>query len=570
LAKEMGVKVYDVLRKLKDYELDLEQNSKIDIETAKLIANDFSYIIEFVGFDEAKVIKDFKDDEKDLLARPPVVTMMGHVDHGKTSILDAIRNSRVVDKEAGGITQHIGAYKVTVSRGDITFIDTPGHEAFSQMRARGSKVTDIVVLVVASDDGVMPQTRESIAHAKAAGVEIVVAVNKIDRPDANIERIKQQLADLDLLCEDWGGQTILVPTSATKNQGIDKLLDAILLQAEVMELKANPNREPEGIIIEAKLDKGMGSMATVIIQNGTLKVGDFIVAGTTYGKIRSIRDFYGKNIKELKPSDPGELLGLTSLPEAGDKIYYVKNEADAKKLIAHRLEENKKQNLANNPAAVLSLEDLMNKAEDNIKTINLLIKSDTKGTSEALKASLLNLTDEEVKINIVYTGTGAINTNDVNLAIASTATIIAFNVRADLNAYKEAEINKIQIRDYNIIYKCIEDMEKLKKQALGPIEKTVINGHAEVRQTFSVPKIGLIAGCSVTDGKIIRNSKIRVTRDGVIVHTGKIKSLKHFKDDVKEITNGNECGIGIENFNDIKVGDILESYTITFVDAVTV
>lgn len=565
LAKEMGVRSSDIIKKLFEYGIMVTQNQVINFETAKTVANDFSYAIEFVGFDESKIITEIKDEEKDLTPRAPVVTMMGHVDHGKTSILDAIRETRVVDKEAGGITQHTGAYEVTTPRGPITFIDTPGHEAFSEMRARGSQITDIVVLVVAADDGVMPQTKESIAHAKSAGVEVVVAVNKIDKVEANFERIKQQLADLELLCEEWGGQTILVPTSATKKIGIDKLLDAIILQAEVMELRANQNREPEGIVIEARLDKGMGPVSTVIVQNGTLKVGEYMVAGTSHGRIRSIKDSYGKSILSLNPSQPGEVLGLNAVPEAGDKFFAVKNESDAKKLICFRIDEQRKnsQSMNNTPR---TLEDFMNKASSDSKELNLLVKADTKGTAEAVNSSLLNLSDAEVKINVVYVGIGGININDINLAVATNSIIIAFNVRPDTNAFKESQKYKLDIRNYDIIYKCIEDIEKAKRRILDPIEKEQINGHAEVRQIFSVPKVGVIAGCGVSDGKILRNSSIRVTRDGVIVHTCKIKSLKHFKDDAKEVVNGNECGIVLEGFNDVKVGDFFESFSVSYIE----
>lgn len=565
LAKEMGVRSNDVIKKLFDYGIMVNQNQTVNFETAKTIANEFLYIAEFVGFDESKIINEVKDEEKDLIHRAPVVTMMGHVDHGKTSILDAIRETRVVDKEAGGITQHTGAYEVTTPKGTITFLDTPGHEAFSEMRARGSQVTDIVVLVVAADDGVMPQTKESVAHAKAAGVEVVVAVNKIDKVEANFERIKQQLAELGLLCEEWGGQTILVPTSAIKKTGIDKLLDAIILQAEVMELRANPLRDPEGIVIEARLDKGMGPVSTVILQNGTLKVGDYIVAGTSHGRIKSIKDSYGKNINSLRPSQPGELLGLNAVPEAGDKFFYVKNDYDAKKLICFRIDEQRKvsQNLNTAPR---TLEDFMSMTESDIKELNLLVKADTKGTAEAVYSSLQNLSDAEVKINVVYVGIGGININDINLAVATNSIIIAFNVRPDSNAFKESQKYKLDIRNYDIIYKCIEDIEKAKKKVLDPIEKEQINGHAEVRQTFTVPKVGVIAGCGVSDGKILRNSFIRVTRDGIIIHTSKIKSLKHFKDDVKEVVNGNECGILLDGFNDVKVGDFFESFSISYVE----
>ncbi len=563
LAKEMSVKAAEVMQKLFAMGNMATINQPIDMETATLIANEFSYEIEYVGFDEKAFIPEDEDKPEDLVPRSPVVTMMGHVDHGKTSILDAIRKTSVADKEAGGITQHMGAHEVAIEKGTITFIDTPGHEAFTEMRARGSQVTDIVVLVVAADDGVMPQTRESIDHARAAGVDIVVALNKIDKDNANPDMVKKQLAELDLLPEDWGGQTMVVPTAAKKGEGIKQLMEAILLQAEIMELKANPNKPGTGIVIEARLDRGMGPVATVIAQNGTVKVGDYIVAGTSFGRIRSIRDTHGKMITSVLPGRAGEILGLDTVPVAGDKFNCVETEYDAKKLVDYRVDEKRKLGSTEGRKSFTTLDEIMQGiCAGETKEMKLVVKADTQGSVEALKPALTNLSDETVAVRVIHASTGGVTSNDVNLAVASGAIIIAFNVRPDVKAQEEAERLKLDIRFYDVIYACLEEMEKAKLCMLEPINVEKVNGQAEVRQVFNVSKIGTIAGCSVKSGKVIRNSQGRVIRDGVVVYTGKIKSLKRFKDDAREVAAGLECGISIDGFNDIKPNDIIESFSI--------
>ena len=568
LAKEMSVKAAEIMQKLFKMGTMATINQKLDLETATLIANEFSYELEFAGFDEQEVLStETEDKPEDMVPISPVVTMMGHVDHGKTSILDAIRKSNVADKEAGGITQSVGAHEVELEKGTITFLDTPGHEAFTEMRARGSQVTDIVVLVVAADDGVMPQTRESIDHARAAGVEIVVAINKIDKPNANVDMVKKQLAELELLSEDWGGQTIIVLTAAKKGEGIKQLLEAILLQAEIMELKANPNRPGEGIVIEGRLDRGMGPIATVIVKRGTLKTGDYIVAGTSSGRVKSIRNSHGKVIQSVLPGRVGEILGLDMVPMAGEKVNCVATENDAKKLIEHRIDEKRKLNTAE-AKKPLTLEEMMQSvSKGEAKELKLVVKADTQGSVEALKAALEKLSDDVVGVKIVHAGTGGVTSNDVNLAVASGAVLIAFNVRPDTNASADAEAAKLDIRYYDVIYSCLEDMEKAKTGMLEPIDVEKVNGQAEVRQIFNVSKIGTIAGCGVKSGKIIRNSMVRVIRDGSVVYTGKIKSLKRFKDDAREVAAGLECGMAIDGFNDIKPGDIFESYSISKVDS---
>ena len=567
LAMEMSVKAGEIIKKLMGMGTMATINQSLDLETATLVATEFSYEIEQIKFDETEVLRTEDDKEEDLVPRSPVVTMMGHVDHGKTSILDAIRKTNVADKEAGGITQRVGAHEVQIEKGSITFIDTPGHEAFTEMRARGSQVTDIVVLVIAADDGVMPQTKESIDHARAAGVEIVVALNKIDKPNANPDMVKKQLAELELLPEDWGGQTIVVPTAAKKGEGIKQLLEAILLQAEIMELRANPNRKAEGVVIEARLDKGVGPVATVIVQKGTLKTGDYVVAGTSYGRIRSIKDPLGNNIDSILPGRAGEIHGLDSVPMAGDKFNSPATENDAKKLVEYRIDEQRKKTGTEVKKSV-TLEDIMKGiCSGETKELKLLVKADTQGSVEALKASLENLTDPVVAVKVILAGTGGVTSNDVNLALASGAIIIGFNVRPDSKALEEAQKSKLDIKFYDVIYKCLEDMEKLKLCMLDPTEVEKVHGQAEVREIFNVSKIGTIAGCGVKSGKIVRNSMVRVIRDGAVVYTGKIKSLKRFKDDAKEVLAGLECGMSIDGFNDIKQGDIFESFSVNMVDS---
>jgi len=567
LAKEMSVKASEIVQKLFAMGTMATINHPLDIDTAILIANEFSYEIERTAFDENALLRPLEDKAEHIVPRSPVVTMMGHVDHGKTSILDAIRKTNVADKEAGGITQHMGAHEVELEKGFITFLDTPGHEAFTEMRARGSQVTDIVVLVVAADDGVMPQTRESIDHCRAAGVQIVVALNKIDKPNANIDMVKKQLAELELLSEDWGGQTIVVPTAAKKGEGIKQLMEAILLQAEIMEIKADPSGFGEGIVVEARLDKGMGPCATVITQRGTLKVGDYVVAGTSSGRIKSIKNSHGKMVDAVLPGRAGEILGLDTVPMAGEKFNCVANENDASRLIDHRIDQKRRQEPVDGRKN-LTLEEIMQGiSKGETKELKLVLKADAQGSVEALKASLENLSDETVGVKIIHASTGGVTTNDVNLAVASGAVIIAFNVRPDVKAMAEAERVKLDIKFYDVIYNCLDDMEKVKRGMLDPTAVEKVNGQAEVRQIFNISRIGTIAGCGVKSGKIIRNSMVRVIRDGVVVFTGKIKSLKRFKDDAKEVTAGVECGMSIDGFNDIKPGDIFESYSVSMIDA---
>lgn len=567
LAKEMSVKAAEIMQKLFKMGNMVTINQPLDMDTATLIATEFSYEIEHVAFDENNLLQSTEDAPEDMVPRSPVVTMMGHVDHGKTSILDAIRKTNVADKEAGGITQQTGAYEVELEKGTITFIDTPGHEAFTEMRARGSQVTDIVVLVVAADDGVMPQTRESIDHCRAAGVEIVVAINKIDKPNANIDMVKKQLAELELLSEDWGGQTIMIPTAAKKGDGIKQLMEAILLQAEIMEIKANPNKPGEGIVVEARLDKGMGPCATVITQRGTLKVGDYVVAGMSCGRIRSIKNSHGKIIDSILPGRAGEILGLDTVPMAGEKFNCVATEADARKLVDFRVDQKRKQEPVDGRKN-LTLEEIMQGiSKGETKELKLILKADTQGSVEALKASLEHLTDDIVGVKVIHASTGGVTTNDVNLAVASGAVIIAFNVRPDVKASEEAERVKLDIKFYDVIYNCLDDMEKVKRCMLDPTAVEKVNGQAEVREIFNISRIGTIAGCGVKTGKIVRNSMVRVIREGVVVYTGKIKSLKRFKDDAKEVVAGLECGMSIDGFNDIKPGDIFESYSVNMIDA---
>ena len=484
---------------------------------------------------------------------------MGHVDHGKTSLLDAISNTRVTQQEAGGITQHIGAYQVSVDGKIITFLDTPGHEAFTTMRARGAKVTDIAILVVAADDGVMPQTIEAINHAKAANVPIIVAINKMDKPDGNADRVKQELTEHGLLPEDWGGDTICVPISAIRQEGIDNLLEMVLLVAEMQELKANPNRRAKGTVVEAKLDKGRGPVATVLVQEGTLKVGDFVIAGTAYGRVRAMISDKGKRIKQAGPSTPVEILGFSDVPEAGDILFDVEDEKFAKQVVEERKNKIKESQITS--AQKVSLDELFDKIkEGELKDLNIIIKADVQGSVEAVKQALTKLSNDEVRIRAIHSGVGAITESDIMLASASNAVVIGFNVRPEPTARAAAEKEKIDIRLYRIIYDAIEDMEAAIKGMLEPKYREAVIGHAEIRTIFKVPGVGSVAGCYVADGKVTRNSHTRLIRDGVVVHEGRIQSLKRFKDDVKEVNAGYECGIGIENFNDIKEGDIIEAF----------
>ncbi len=561
LAKRMGIKASDVLKKLLEMGLMVNINQPIDAEDAAIIASEFGYEIEKIDPEEELLPKREEDKPEDLLPRPPVVTIMGHVDHGKTSLLDAIRESNLAKKEAGGITQHIGAYHVKLPQGNITFLDTPGHEAFTAMRARGAQVTDIVVLVVAADDGVMQQTKEAIDHARAGNVPIIVAVNKIDKPNADPDRVKRELAELGLVPEEWGGETIFAHVSALKKIGIDELLELILLQAEILELKANPNRPAFGYIIEAKLDTRRGPVATVLVQGGTLRVGDPFICGSTHGKVRAMLDDTGNNVKEAGPSIPVEIQGIAEVPMAGDEFLVVDNEKQARQI--SEIRKQKKKQLAMAAGGRVSLNDLYEKIKDGeIKELNLILKADVQGSLEAIKEALSKLEISEVKLNIIHTGVGGIRESDVMLAVASKAIIIGFNIRPSQTIRKLAEQEQIEIRFYDVIYDLISDVKQSMVGLLSPKQEEVIIGHAEVRQVFSVPKVGNVAGCYVQEGLIKRGTPARLLRDDVVVYTGRISSLRRFKDDVKEVKEGYECGVGLENFQDIKPGDMIECYEI--------
>ena len=495
-----------------------------------------------------------------MVPRPPVVCVMGHVDHGKTSLLDCIRNTHVTDREAGGITQHIGAYTVSINKQKITFLDTPGHGAFTAMRMRGANATDIAILVVAADDGVMPQTVEAINHAKAAGVEIIVAINKIDKPGANVERVKQELSEYELIPEDWGGSTVFVPVSAKNNEGIDDLLEMILLTSEVLELKANPNRKARGLVIEAELDKGKGPVATILVQKGTLHVGDYIAAGACSGKVRAMMDDKGRRVKEAGPSTPVEILGLSDVPNAGEILVQTDNDKEAKNFAATFVAENKK-NLLEETKAKMSLDDLFNQIQEgNLKELALVVKADVQGSVEAVKQSLVKLSNEEVAVRVIHGGVGAINESDVMLATASSAIIIGFNVRPDANAKSMAEQNGVDIRLYRVIYQAIEDVEAAMKGMLEPVYEEKVIGHAEVRQLFKASGVGTIAGSYVLDGTFQRGCKVRISREGNQIFEGNLASLKRFKDDVKEVRSGYECGLVFEGFNDLQEFDQVEAY----------
>ena len=537
-------------------------NQEIDYETAEEIAMEFEVLCEKEPVIDVieELLKEEDEDETKMVKRPPVVCVMGHVDHGKTSLLDAIRHTNVIDREAGGITQHIGAYVVEANGEKVTFLDTPGHEAFTAMRMRGASSTDIAILVVAADDGVMPQTVEAINHAKAAGIEIIVAINKIDKPSANIDRVKQELAEYELIPEDWGGSTIFVPVSAHTKEGIKDLLEMILLTAEVMELKANPDRAARGLVIEAELDKGKGSVATVLVQKGTLHVGDAIAAGSAHGKVRAMMDDKGRRVKEAGPSQPVEILGLNDVPNAGEVFVGCDTEKEARSFAETFISQNKVK-LLDDTKAKMSLDDLFTQIkEGNLKELNIVVKADVQGSVEALKQSLLKLSNEEVVIKIIHAGVGAINESDVILASASNAIIIGFNVRPDATAKEIADHEGVDLRLYRVIYNAIEDVEAAMKGMLDPIFEEKVLGHAEVRQTFKASGVGTIAGSYVQDGTFERNCSVRLTRDGVVMFDGPLASLKRFKDDVKEVRAGYECGFVFENFNDIKEGDLVEAY----------
>lgn len=562
LSEKIGKSVAEIIKKLLLLGIVATINQEIDFDTASLIADEFGIKIEkaIEKDDEELLLQEEEDREEDLKPRPPVVTIMGHVDHGKTSLLDAIRQTNVIATEAGGITQHIGAYMVNIDGKKITFLDTPGHEAFTAMRARGAKVTDIAVLVVAADDGVMPQTIEAINHAKAANVTIIVAINKIDKSGANPDRVKQELTEHGLIPEDWGGDTICVPVSAKKKIGIENLLEMILLVAEMQELKANPNKKARGTVIEAKLDKSRGPVATVLIQNGTLNIGDYFIVGNTYGKVRTMTDDKGKNVKKAGPSMPVEITGLSEVPDAGDIFITVNDEKTARTISEKRKEKYREEHLQSSQK--ISLDDLFNQIQaGKVKELNIIIKADVQGSVEALKQSLEKLSNDEVKIKAIHGGVGAITETDVMFASASNAIIIGFNVRPQPSAATLAEKHKVDIRLYRVIYDAIEDMQSAMKGMLEPEYKEVVTGHAEVRAIFKASSVGTIAGCYVTDGKVNRNNEARVIRDGVVIYEGKIASLKRFKDDAREVNAGFECGITLEKFNDIKEGDIIETYT---------
>ncbi len=562
LAKRMGIKAGDMIAKLMGMGVMVTVNQTIDYDTAALLASEFGYEVERAAFEEETILQTTtaqSDDPDALLHRPPVVTIMGHVDHGKTSLLDVIRKTRVTAGEAGGITQHIGAYLVTTEKGDIAFLDTPGHEAFSAMRSRGAHITDIVILVVAADDGVMPQTVEAINHAKAAKVPIIVAVNKMDKPDANPDRVQRQLAEIGVSPEEWGGENIFVKVSAKQQIGIDDLMEMILLQAELLELKANPHKLATGHVVEAKLDSGRGPVATVLVKEGTLKTGDAVVCGVHYGKVRALLDDRGKKVDEAGPSHPVEIIGLSGVPMAGDELVALKDEKDAKQVSAHRIQKQRAKELAK--TSRLSLEKLFERMkEGEVKDLNLIIKTDVDGSMEAIRDSLLKLSNEEVSINIIHAATGTITESDISLAAVSEAIIIGFNVRANPKVQEMAHEEHVDIRYHNIIYNVIKEV---KDAIVGLMKSTFVErslGRAEVREIFHVPKVGTIAGCYVTDGKIERGQLSRLLRDGVVIYDGKNTSLRRYKDDAREVQAGYECGIALENFNDIKVGDVIECY----------
>ena len=562
LAEKMKLRPADIVKKLFLQGTIVTINQEIDFEKAEEIAMEYDVLCE----KEKKVnvieelLKEDEEDEKDMVPRPPVICVMGHVDHGKTSLLDAIRQTNVTSREAGGITQHIGAYVVDYNGQKITFLDTPGHEAFTAMRMRGAQATDIAILVVAADDGVMPQTVEAINHAKAAGVEIIVAINKIDKPSANVERVKQELSEYELIPEDWGGNTVFVPVSAHTKEGIPELLEMILLTAEVKELKANPNRRARGLVIEAQLDKGRGPVATVLVQKGTLRVGDTVAAGCCYGKVRAMMDDKGNRVKEAGPSTPVEILGLNDVPNAGEIFIAHQNEKEARSFAETFIAESKNK-LIEDTKAKLSLDDLFSQIKaGNVKELPIIVKADVQGSVEAVKQSLVKLSNEEVVVKVIHGGVGAINESDVSLASASNAIIIGFNVRPDAQAKSIADREKVDMRLYRVIYQAIEDVEAAMKGMLDPVYEEQVTGHAVIRQTFKASGVGTIAGSYVLDGKITRGSKARITRDGEQIFEGPLASLKRFKDDVKEVAAGYECGLVFEGFNDLQEDDMIEVY----------
>lgn len=559
LAKRMGIKASDMIKTLMGMGVMTTVNQTIDFDTAVLVASEFGYEVERATFEEETFLKIEEDDPAKQTERSPVVTIMGHVDHGKTSLLDVIRKTRITDIEAGGITQHIGAYYVSTDKGKIAFLDTPGHEAFTAMRARGAQITDIVILVVAADDGVMPQTIEAINHARAAKVPIIVAVNKIDKDNANPERVYRELSEQGLSSESWGGDTIFVKVSAKQNTGIDELLEMVLLQAEVLELKANPDKRAGGHVVESKIDPGRGAIATVLVQEGTLRIGDPVVCGIYHGKVRAMLNDRGQPVDSAGPSIPVEVIGLSGVPMAGDELIVVADDKDAKQISEHRIQKHRSKELAK--TSRLSLDKLFEQMKQGeVKDLNLIIKADVHGSNEALADALTKMSNEEVNINVVHSATGTITESDVSLATVSNAIIIGFNVRPTTKVQSLANEEGVDMRFYNVIYDVIKDVKDAIAGMMSSTFEERILGRAEVRDTFHVPKIGTIAGCYVTEGKFERGRLLRVLRDGVVQYEGKNSSLRRFKDDVKDVQSGYECGIGVENYNDIKIGDVLECY----------
>jgi translation initiation factor IF-2 len=561
LAEKLEVKHKDVIKALLGRGVLATINQTLDAETATAVAKSFGAEAEILSFEEDVLREEIVEEKaEDIVPRGPVVTVMGHVDHGKTSLLDAIRQTKVVEKEAGGITQHVGAYTVAVNNRSVVFLDTPGHEAFTMMRARGAAVTDIVILVVAADDGVMPQTKEAIDHARAAGVPIMVAINKIDKPGANPDRVKQQLADLNLIPEDWGGSTVYCQVSAKKREGLDLLLEMVLLVADLLELKANPERAGTGTVLEAKIDKGKGPVAHVLVQNGSVSVGDSFVAGAVYGKVRAMLDDRAHKVKKVGPSSPVEILGLTSLPQAGDQFQVFADTMKARQIAEFRQLKLRERELST--TARLTLDQLHQKVkEGSIKELPIVLKADVQGSVEVLTDTLTKLSTDKVKVRIIHAGAGAITETDVNLAFASNAVIVGFNVRPERNAQELAEKESIDIRLHTVIYNVTDELKKAMEGLLEPTFREIVAGHAEIRDTFRVPKVGVIAGCYVTDGRIPRTAQVRLLRDNVVVFEGKIGSLRRFKDDVSEVKEGFECGIGIAGYNDVKLGDVIEAFT---------
>jgi translation initiation factor IF-2 len=568
LAEKLDVRAKDLLKTLLDRGVFASINQALDVPTATALAESFSGVVSVVSLEEEMVLEVAKEETKESLKpRPPVVTVMGHVDHGKTSLLDAIREADVAAGEAGGITQHIGAYKVAVNDRNIVFVDTPGHEAFTRMRARGAKVTDIVVLVVAADDGVMPQTKEAIDHAKAANVPIVVAINKIDKPEAQPERVKRQLSDLGLMPAEWGGETEFVEVSAKQKKGIDKLLEIILLVADLRELKANPDAPASGTVLESRVDRGRGPVATVLVQNGTLNAGDFFICGSVFGKVRAMFDDRGRALKNAPPSTPVEVLGLQGVPEAGDH-FQVADEAKARHIVEYRQSKQRDAAMRASAGGRITLDQLHEQLKaGEVKELPIVIKADVQGSVEVLSEMLPKLSTDEVKLKIIGSGVGAVTENDVLLASASGAIIIAFGVRPDRKAADLAQQEQVDIRTHNIIYEVSDEIKKAMEGLLEPVIKETFLGRAEVRNTFRVKGAGTVAGCYVTDGILKRDAQVRVVRDGAVIYTSKLSSLKRFKDDVNEVRTGFECGAGVANFNDVKIGDILECFSITKMSA---